>query len=71
MKFFETSAYNSISKDYNPEKNFGAFNDKYIEYKIKNDDNDDNCFQYAVRVALNNENIENHPKISEVKPFIN
>ena len=70
MRFFETSSYNSIFKDYNPEKNFGAFNDKYIEYKSKSDD-DDNCFQYAVRVALNNENIENHPEISEGKPFIN
>ena len=71
MRFFETNACNSIFEDYNPEKNFGVFNDKYIEYKIKSDDNDDNCFQYSVRVALNNENIENHPKISEIKPFIN
>ena len=33
---------------------------------------DDKCFQYAVTVALNHQNIENHPeKISKIKPHIN
>ena len=37
----------------------------------KNED-DDNCFQYALTVALNYQNIENHPeKISNIGPFIN
>ena len=34
--------------------------------------NDDNCFQYAVTLALNLDNIDNHPeRISKIKPFIN
>lgn len=37
MKFFEASAYNSILKDYKPDKNTDAFNDKYIEYKSESD----------------------------------
>ena len=33
--------------------------------------NDDNCFQYAVTLALNLDNIDNHPeRISKIKPFI-
>ena len=37
----------------------------------KNED-DDNCFQYALTVALNYQNIENHPeRISNIGPFIN
>ena len=33
--------------------------------------NDDKCFQYAITVALNNEQIKSHPKrISNIKPFI-
>ena len=36
----------------------------------KNKDN--KCFQYSITVALNHENIENHPeRISNIKPFIN
>ena len=32
---------------------------------------DDNCFQYASTVALNYNEIENHPeRISNIKPFI-
>ena len=32
---------------------------------------DDKCFQYAVTVALNHEEIEKHPqKIKKIKPFI-
>ena len=33
--------------------------------------NDDNCFQYAITVALNHQNIgRNHQRISKIKPFI-
>ena len=33
--------------------------------------NDHKCFQYAVTLALNLENIDNHPeRISKIKPFI-
>ena len=33
--------------------------------------NDDKCFQYAVTLALNLNNIDNHPKrVSKIKPFI-
>ena len=33
--------------------------------------NDDNCFQYALTVALNHKQIKNHPeRISNLKPFI-
>ena len=32
---------------------------------------DDNCFQYALTVALNHQNIEKyHQRISKIKPFI-
>ena len=34
--------------------------------------NDDRCFQYAVTVALNYEQIKNHPeRINNIVPFIN
>ena len=34
--------------------------------------NDNNCFQYALTVALNYQNIEKEPqRISKIKPFIN
>ena len=34
-------------------------------------DNDDKCFQYALTVALNHEQIKNYPeRISKIKPFI-
>ena len=30
------------------------------------------CFQYSLTVALNHQNIENHPeRVSNIKPFIN
>ena len=33
---------------------------------------DNKCFQYSITVALNHQNIENHPEsISNIKPFIN
>ena len=32
--------------------------------------NDNNCFQYAITIALNHQDIENHPeRISNLKPF--
>ena len=34
--------------------------------------NDDKCFQYAVTLAINLDNIDNHPeRIPKIKPFIN
>ena len=34
--------------------------------------NNHKCFQYAVTLALNLDNIDNHPeRISKIKPFIN
>ena len=39
---------------------------------INSKNNDDKCFQYAVTLALNLDNINNHPeRISKIKPFIN
>ena len=32
---------------------------------------DDECLQYAVRVALNYEEIKNPERVSNIKPFIN
>ena len=35
------------------------------------ENNDDNCFQYALTVTLNYQNIKNNPeRISKIKPFI-
>ena len=43
--------------------------DKNSTINLKN--NDDKCFQYAVTLALNLDNIDNHPeRISKIKPFI-
>ena len=43
--------------------------DKKPTISLKNDD--DKCFQYAVTLALNLDNIDNHPeRISKIKPFI-
>ena len=34
--------------------------------------NGDNYFQYAITVALNHQNINNHPeRVTNIKPFIN
>ena len=42
---------------------------KLATINLKNYDN--NCFQYAITVALNHQNIENHPgRISNIEPFI-
>ena len=39
---------------------------------INSKNNDDKCFQYARTVALNHEQIKDHPeRISKIKPFIN
>ena len=46
------------------------FKDKKSTINPKN--NDSKCFQYAVTLALNLDNIDNHPeRISKIKPFIN
>ena len=38
---------------------------------INPNNNDDNCFQYALTVALNHQNIKKNPsRISKIKPFI-
>ena len=38
---------------------------------INTQNNDDNCFQYALTVALNHQNIEKNPqRTSKIKPFI-
>ena len=43
--------------------------DKKSSINPKN--NDDKCFQYAVTLALNLDNIDNHPeRVSKIKPFI-
>ena len=37
-----------------------------------NQKNDDKCFKYSITVALNHQNVENHPeRISNIKTFIN
>ena len=42
---------------------------KRVTINPKNEDN--KCFQYSITVALNHQNIENHPeRISNIKPFI-
>ena len=47
---------------------------KWLKYKkstINPKNNDDKCFQDAVTLALNLDNIDNHPeRISKIKPFI-
>ena len=47
---------------------------KWLKYKkatINPKSNDDNCFQYALIVALNYKNIKKDPqRISQIKPFI-
>ena len=38
---------------------------------INSKNNDNECFQYSITVALNHQNIGNHPeRISNIKPFI-
>ena len=43
---------------------------KKATINLKN--NDDNCFQYALTIALNYQSIKKDPqRISKIKPFIN
>ena len=38
---------------------------------IKPENNDNNCFQYALAAALNYQHIESHPeRVSNLRPFI-
>ena len=63
--FNETSIYRSGSYIDSPK----WLKDKKSTINPKN--NDDKCFQYAVTLALNLDNIDNHPeRISKIKPFI-
>ena len=44
---------------------------EWLKNKKSNNNNDDNCLQYALTVALNHQSIEKNPqKISTIKPFI-
>ena len=44
---------------------------KRATINLKNTD-DNNCFEYAITIALNHQNIGNNPeRISKIKPFIN
>ena len=39
---------------------------------VSKQNSNNKCFQYSITVALNHQNIENHPeRISNIKPFIN
>ena len=65
-----------MSPSKNRFKRGGSYIDSPEWLKNKNatinpENNDDNCFQYALTVALNLKQIKSHPKrISKVKPFI-
>ena len=74
---------NSIDLLYHhPQKNrleknrVGSYLDspKWLKNKkatINPENNDDNCFQYALTASLNYQNIDNKPqRISKIKPFI-
>ena len=56
-------------------KRSGSYIDSPEWLKIKKatinpQNNDDNCFQYALTVALNHQHIANNPqRISKIKPF--
>ena len=75
---FEFDGVNFLYYDFNEiSLNRGGFyisspnwlKDKKSMINPKN--NDDKCFQYAVTLALNLDNIDNHPeRISKIKPFI-
>ena len=51
------------------------YSPKWLKNKkatINPENNDNNCFQYALTVALNHKQIKSHPeRISEIKPLIN
>ena len=75
---FEVDGVNFLYYDLNKiNLNRGGFyidSPKWLKDKkstISPKNNDDKCFQYAVTLALNLDNIDNHPeRISKIKPFI-
>ena len=76
---FEFDGVNFLYYDFNKRSlhRGGSYIDspKWLKDKkstINPKNNDHKCFQYAVTLALNLENIDNHPeRISKIKPFIN
>ena len=75
---FEFGGINLLYYDFNKTSinRGGSYIDspKWLKYKkstINPKNNDDKCFQYAVTLALNLDNIDNHPgRVSKIKPFI-
>ena len=75
---FEFDGVNFLYYDFNKKSIYrGGSNidlPKWLKDKkstINPKNNDDKCFQYAVTLALNLNNIDNHPEIiSKIKPFI-
>ena len=75
---FEFDGVNFLYYDFNKTSinRGGSYIDspKWLKDKkstINPKNNDDKCFQYAVTLALNLDNIDNHPeRISKIKPFI-
>ena len=75
---FEFDAVNFLYYDFNKTSinRGGSYIDspKWLKDKkstINPKNNDDKCFQYAVTLALNLNNIDNHPeRVSKIKPFI-
>ena len=75
---FEFDGVNFLYYDFNKTSiNRGGsyiYSPKWLEDKkstINPKNNDDKCFQYAVTLSLNLNNIDNHPeRISQIKPFI-
>ena len=76
---FEFDGVNFLYYDFNKtsRNRGGSYIDspKWLKDKkstINPTNNDDKCFQYAVTLALNLDNIDNHPeRISKIKTFIN
>ena len=76
---FEFDGVNFLCYDFNKISLYrsGSYIDspKWLKDKkstINPKNNDHKCFQYAVTLALNLDNIDNHPeRISKIKPFIN
>ena len=76
---FEFDGINFLYYDFNEiSLNRGGFyidSPKWLKDKksiINPKNNDNKCFQYAVTLALNLNNIDNHPeRISKIKPLIN
>ena len=75
---FEFDGVNFLYYDFNKTSIYrgGSYIDspKWLKDKkstINPKNNDDKCFQYPVTLALNLDNIDNHPeRISKIKPFI-